>query len=181
AADIEAADFRLPAVWSGPPPAAVGGRWAEASGRLVVWSTDGTVIAELARDAAPPRRQALREWRRVGGTAGTLRAGTFRRFPAAAVAAPLARTLPAGLTRWLSLALPALRQRLHRALAQPPATTVDIASALLIVPGWLYVTSSHVDLVAGLEAAALPVRIAGLDRDPGWVDALGRVVLFHFE
>jgi hypothetical protein len=51
----------------------------------------------------------------------------------------------------------------------------------LAVPGRLYVTSSHVDLVLPLAAADLAVRRAGLDRDPGWLPAFGRVVYFHFD
>jgi hypothetical protein len=51
----------------------------------------------------------------------------------------------------------------------------------LVVPGRLYVTSSHVDLVISLDHADLSVRASGLDRDPGWLPAYGRVVYFHFE
>jgi hypothetical protein len=31
-----------------------------------------------------------------------------------------------------------------------------------------------------LQDVDLAVRLAGLDRDPGWVPMLGRIVLFHF-
>ncbi len=40
---------------------------------------------------------------------------------------------------------------------------------------------THVDLTLPMNAISLPARRAGLDRDPGWVPDLGRVVLFHFE
>jgi hypothetical protein len=32
----------------------------------------------------------------------------------------------------------------------------------------------------GLSAVSLPARLAGLDRDPGWMGDLGRVITFHF-
>jgi hypothetical protein len=38
-----------------------------------------------------------------------------------------------------------------------------------------------VDVVMRAEDANLRVRAAGLDRDPGWLPAYGRVVYFHFE
>jgi hypothetical protein len=51
---------------------------------------------------------------------------------------------------------------------------------LLEIPGRLYLTSSHVDLVMSLESANTVWRRAGLDRDPGWLPAYGRVVYYHF-
>lgn len=47
--------------------------------------------------------------------------------------------------------------------------------------GTVLVSRTHVDVVLGLEQIDLAARSAGLDRDPGWVPDLGRVVLFHFE
>jgi hypothetical protein len=48
------------------------------------------------------------------------------------------------------------------------------------VPGRVLVTATHVDVLLSLQHVDLPARAAGLDRDPGWVPALGRIVLFHF-
>ncbi|MDA8018117.1 MAG: hypothetical protein MPN21_11785 [Thermoanaerobaculia bacterium] len=75
--------------------------------------------------------------------------------------------------------LQALRQRLAAALGDEPWRP-ELATVLLAVPGRLYVTGTHVDLVVPLDHISVPVRQAGLDRDPGWVPELGRVVLFHF-
>lgn len=55
-----------------------------------------------------------------------------------------------------------------------------IAVSSLMAPGRVRVTSTHVDVVLSLEDVDLTVRAAGLDRDPGWVPLLGRIVLFHF-
>jgi len=42
-------------------------------------------------------------------------------------------------------------------------------------------TPTHVDLYAPLGSVRLPVRLAGLDLNPGWLPWLGRVVSFHYE
>jgi hypothetical protein len=52
---------------------------------------------------------------------------------------------------------------------------------LLLHPGRLYLTSTHVDLILRLNNVSIPIRVAGLDLDPGWVPDFGRIVLFHYE
>ena len=42
-------------------------------------------------------------------------------------------------------------------------------------------TPSHVDLYTSLQNVRMPVRLAGLDLDPGWLPWLGRVVTFFYE
>ena len=55
-----------------------------------------------------------------------------------------------------------------------------IGVSSLAAPGRVLVTATHVDVVLSLQHVDLAARVAGLDRDPGWVPALGRIVLFHF-
>jgi hypothetical protein len=83
------------------------------------------------------------------------------------------------LARWLALALPFIDLRLRLALDLPH--NASLPDALLWLPGHLYVTRTHVDLVTSLEHISLPVRLAGLDRNPGWLPRFARVVTFHFE
>jgi hypothetical protein len=45
----------------------------------------------------------------------------------------------------------------------------------------VFVTATHVDIVMRLAELPFEVRVAGLDRDPGWIPAAGRIVAFHFE
>jgi hypothetical protein len=52
---------------------------------------------------------------------------------------------------------------------------------LLRLEARIRATPSHVDLHAPLNAVRLPVRLAGLDVNPGWLPWLGRVVTFHYE
>jgi len=39
----------------------------------------------------------------------------------------------------------------------------------------------HLDLFFELSEHPLEIRLAGLDRDPGWVPAAGRFVRFHYQ
>jgi hypothetical protein len=45
----------------------------------------------------------------------------------------------------------------------------------------VFVTATRVDIVLSLAELPIAVRLAGLDRDPGWIPAAGRSVAFHFE
>jgi hypothetical protein len=94
---------------------------------------------------------------------------------------PLLRGLNPDLAPWLALVLPYLRHRLWLALGGALPDGSDPVTTLLRVPGRLYVTSSHVDLVVALNDVWLPARVAGLDFDPGWLPDFGRVVQFHFQ
>ncbi|MEU9455115.1 hypothetical protein [Streptomyces sp. NPDC048277] len=48
-------------------------------------------------------------------------------------------------------------------------------------PGTLVIGRTHVDVLLGLEQIDLTARSSGLDQDPGWVPALGRIIAFHFD
>jgi hypothetical protein len=85
------------------------------------------------------------------------------------------------LLRWLSLVLPYIRFYLQRALNPKGTEELDLAKTLLLHRGRLYVTSTHVDLVMRLDDISLPVRLAGLDCNPGWMADFGRVVQFYFK
>ena len=92
------------------------------------------------------------------------------------VAGPLVGAVASGTRRWLRSVTPVVRRRLAAELGVDPAG----AAAVLRVPGLVHHSRTHVDVVMDLEAISLPVRLAGLDRDPGWVPRLGRVVAFVF-
>lgn len=89
---------------------------------------------------------------------------------------------PPRLGDWLAQALPALRDRLLLALGENAAGEEgpDPIERLLAVPARVQLTSSHLDVVTGLDQIWLPARRAGLDRNPGWLPEYGRVVLIHF-
>lgn len=52
---------------------------------------------------------------------------------------------------------------------------------ILTQPARLHVTRTHIDVQFALDQIDLELRLIGLDRDPGWLPAFGRVVLLHYE
>jgi hypothetical protein len=42
------------------------------------------------------------------------------------------------------------------------------------------VTATRLDIMLRLDELPIQIRLAGLDRDPGWVPAAGRTIAFHF-
>lgn len=104
--------------------------------------------------------------------------------PDASIPGPRHQGPPADdLDRWLRAALPWLEHRLSQALdaTQGDELLTRGLGALLAARGWLTASATHVDLVLPLDQARVALRRAGLDRTPGWVAHLGRVVSFHFE
>lgn len=80
------------------------------------------------------------------------------------------------LQRWLSWIELYTRARLSRALGR-----ADAAAFLCSVPASVVATASHVDVAYSLATYPVEIRMAGLDRNPGWIPAAGRFVTFHFE
>lgn len=176
-------DFRLPPSWIGETEGdqnRAAFRWARRGGRLRAWSPAGIVLIDIAERGRYPESTALDELHAYGlrGAVFLLRA-SFSAASVAPLTPPLAEMHPL-LARWLALALPAIRSYLLRALSKGGMADPSVESVFRCA-GRLYVTSTHVDLVMPLDAISLPARMAGLDRDPGWLGGFGRVIKFHFE
>jgi hypothetical protein len=86
-------------------------------------------------------------------------------------------TEPAGtpLTRWIAWMGAYLRARLMRALGR-----TDAAELLCRIPARLRITPAHLHVLIRLDRHPIEIRLAALDRDPGWIPAAGRYVAFHF-
>ena len=176
--------YRIPAAWleDAAVDAPVRGRWRVEDGRLQVWTGCGCV-ADVPVDG-DPTRQAAEEWERVPADGDLHRADGGSGPPSR----PQPPACAPALARWASRTAPYLRHRLAAAL--PPtdiADTDNTAAAadtwmadLFAVDGRLYVTDTNVDVVLPLAASRFDVRVAGLDRNPGWWSAGARVVRFHF-
>jgi hypothetical protein len=80
------------------------------------------------------------------------------------------------LARWTAWIAGYLRVRLARALGRE-----DAAQLLCRIPARLQVTPAHVHVFIRLDEHPIEIRLAGLDRDPGWIPAAGRYVSFHFD
>jgi hypothetical protein len=89
---------------------------------------------------------------------------------------PLPGVSPA-LRQWTCRAMPLIRYRLREALGRE---NDDPLGDLLTGEATLHLTPMHVDVTLPLDAVSLEVRLAGLDRDPGWLPDFGRVVHLHF-
>ncbi|MBI1762146.1 MAG: hypothetical protein HYR56_12005 [Acidobacteria bacterium] len=80
---------------------------------------------------------------------------------------------------WLAWLLPYLCARLQRALGL--REVADLPAWLCRQSARVTVTATHLDVWFCLAELPLAIRLAGLDRDPGWVPAAGRFIAFHFE
>jgi hypothetical protein len=54
------------------------------------------------------------------------------------------------------------------------------SEALVSVPAKVSATASHVDVYYAFQSVRLPIRLAGLDVNPGWISWLGRVITLHY-
>ena len=175
--------FQLPTDWPLSADEESGYYWATQGQRVRLWSDAGYLLVD-GPWARPPTEGALRseltDYQGVDAPAA-LWHSHFDQAPLANLIGPLIAGLNPALQRWLTLALPYIRFRIQQVLGLTAAEASAQAEFLLIRPGRLYVTSTHVDLVMPLEDISVPIRLAGLDRNPGWLPDFGRVVLFHFE
>ncbi|MFS8979360.1 hypothetical protein PO002_33585 [Cupriavidus necator] len=78
--------------------------------------------------------------------------------------------------RWLHHWRVAVEARLRAALGDVD----DVPSLVCLHRAEIAVGGAAVDISLSLSDLPLPVRFAGLDRDPGWIPAAGRSVMFHF-
>ena len=80
------------------------------------------------------------------------------------------------LQRWVGWMAGYLRARLVHALGRK-----DAVALLCRRPARVVLTLTHVDVTFALDHHPIELRMAGLDRDLGWIPAAGRYVAFHFE
>jgi hypothetical protein len=79
------------------------------------------------------------------------------------------------LQRWMGWMAEYFRARLVRAMGRENAVEL-----LCRVPARVTFALTHVDVFYSLNRHPIEVRMAGLDRDPGWIPAAGRYLTFHF-
>lgn len=151
--------FRLPAAWA-PEGQAF---YTVTGDRCLGWSEQGYWLFDL------PRTQPVPE--------GATYAESLPPIPHPG--GRILEEVAPGLARWLVRVLPYLHHRLARVLRLEPGES--LTDVLLRVRARLYMTSTHLDMVMSMESTSLRIRMAGLDRNPGWLRSFGRVVLFHFK
>ncbi|HYM79378.1 MAG TPA: hypothetical protein VE377_25600 [Candidatus Dormibacteraeota bacterium] len=176
--------YRLPATWISQlglgEPADIGVRLR--GSRLQLWHSSGFLLLDSTMDPSPTREGIGAECRSIRDGIRLRSVMHWKRVqrPASGGCCALGMTLKPELQRFLAFLLPYVRCRLALALGAVPNRSLDFATALLLRRGSMYVTATHVDLIMGMTQATGPVRLSGLDADPGWIPELGRVVKFSF-
>ncbi len=204
--DLPGAGFAPPGAWRMPvrwlAPFSPGGtwRWATCRGWLHVYHPVGFAVIAVPRSDAPLSIQLREELQpysaAFSGARWRGRAGGARAYPARHAAhrkkARATRRLwqapfwgrerdraGSNAARWVHRLAGYARARLARALG--PDEDSDPGRRLCIHDARVQVTATHLDLTLELAALPLPIRFAGLDRNPGWVPAAGRYVTFYFD
>ena len=80
--------------------------------------------------------------------------------------------------RLLNDVWPQLAAAAARAMQMPEDAVLRF---LCETTGRIEIAPTRVDAYFALAAHSIDIRLAGLDRDPGWVPAAGRIVAFHYE
>jgi hypothetical protein len=88
---------------------------------------------------------------------------------------PVPHLPSAQAARWLACLALYLDARIQRATDDPA-----LGLSSLAIPGQCRLGAERIDVDLALADLPLPLRLAGLDRDPGWLPAEGRAIAFHF-
>jgi hypothetical protein len=161
--------WRLPSDWLRPFPEADAWSWSASADRLRVWHPAGFPIIDVPRNGA-----------REDDQLGCEIAAYACALPCTLASLPLdAEEGKSPLERWLDWLLPYVRARLCRALGV--ADAMEAGALLLVHRARVLTSATRVDLAMSLAELPIAIRLAGLDRDPGWVPAAGRFIAFHYE
>src|SRR6185369_15039555 len=169
--DFEPPDrWQLPAEWLSPFSEPGPWQWSAKDGRLKVRHPEGFLVLDLPLDVADPLEQVRRE---------TEAYGQVVTFELESVAEGGCYSATSPLDRWLDRLMPYLEARLKRALGFSEAG--KLPHVLCRHKARVSVTGAHVDVFFALDEHPVEIRLAGLDRNPGWVPAAGRFIAFHYE
>lgn len=162
-------DWAIDAAWLQPWDELATVGYRAGPRRLRLWHPQGFVLADLPRSpASAPYAQAAAWCAERAALAGS----RLVRLPRAPAPSPRQRN-----RRWLHYLLAYLEARLARALA---ADAADVPALVCRHRAQLHCNLVDVEVRLSLEALPLSLRLAGLDRDPGWIPAAGRSVRFRF-
>ena len=164
--------FQAPDAWRAPDewqrvfePA--GCRWTVERARLRAWHPAGFWLLDVPAGPDP-----------AGQVAAELAGLALQPALPGSLPHPQASHTDA-LARWVGWWTAYLRARLLAALGlQEPD---ELPATLFHYRARVLVTAARLDVMLRLDDLALAVRLAGLDRNPGWVPAAGRTIVFHFE
>jgi hypothetical protein len=170
--------WRVPPEWLTYFSSSQPWQWSASDGRLRLSHPEGFLVLDVPLDSSAPAdqlRAEIEEYESV--LPGTLNlelssAAIFNRN-----SETVTRYASPEVRAWLSRLMPYIGARLRAAMA----TEDDLASLVCRRFARVDATDTHVDVFFGLADLPLEIRLAGLDRDPGWVPAAGRFIAFHFD
>lgn len=170
-------DWQIPLSWLAPFADQCGAwQWQADESRLLVHHPAGFTVVDARRDARDAPRQAQ-------GAVHPYRAGHRFQLRSATTtpACPLTSEPASGvhLARWCNWVMPYLTLRLAQALRIKPP--MQVGPMLMHQPARLALSAARLDVYLPLAQLPVAVRMAGLDRNPGWVPAAGRTLAFHYE
>ena len=161
-------EWRLPAQWLEAFPDERRFEWTTDGERLRVKHPAGFLLLDVPLSDSPAK-QLKREMMVYNASAkrqSSRKSFSFSRSGSS-------------LEQWLDWIMPYVRVRLCRALGIADAS--DPGRALGAQRASILLTGVHLDIFFALSEHPLEIRLAGLDRDPGWVPAAGRFVRFHYQ
>lgn len=176
AAQAPGRDFEAPASWAIDPSwLAPWGRVEKLSvhatrSRLRVHHPAGFAVFDIARD---PSLRPLAQAQALCAPHAALRDAKLSSAPPRGAALPRP-----GVARWLRCMLGYLEARLALALGAQAGD--DVPSLVCRHDARITTSASDVDVALQLGGLPLAIRLAGLDRDPGWIPAAGRGLKFRF-
>lgn len=164
-----------PADWLAPWNGAARLKVYATGKRLQLWHDAGFIVIDVprARGLAPLAQARVLCAEHVA--LRTARLTRAVRLPRERARRTLGR---APLGRWLRCLLLYLHARLARALGS--ANAPALAARVCRHRATLRCSTTRLDVHLSLADLPLALRIAGLDRDPGWIPAAGRTIAFHF-
>lgn len=160
-------DWAMPSDWLDTFPSAEPWRWSSCRGRLRLVHPAGFVVYDRVAHESELEEELERLKTDYIGISNLERDEK-----------DVASTDAAGLRRWLNWLIPYLRARLVLALAVDEG---DAMSLLLHRRCRIQLTDGRLDAFFSLQDHPIEIRMAGLDRNPGWVPAAGRYVEFHYD
>ncbi len=149
---------------------------SETRKRLQIWHDAGFMVMDIPRiPSLPPLVQASQ----ACAKSTVLSAATLVHIKRQPHSFKLAiSTANPAIKRWLQWTLLYLNARLIRALNDD--STTSVAHRICCHAAKIYSTSTALDVHFSLATLPIELRIAGLDRDPGWIPSAGRSISFHF-
>lgn len=175
-------DWHIPAAWLEPFSNEGPCAWTTANGRLRVLHPDQFPLLDVPLQPGnvfEQLQQQLRAYESLGFRISTLESDEDPLVDRELKLRTSTLETVSPRQLWLSRLMPYVRARLKTALGLKDGS--EAAAVLCKQEGRVFISATHVDVLFRLADLPIQIRVAGLDRNPGWVPAAGRFIAFYFE